>query len=43
MNEINMPAISDYLDEHRDEMIADLGAFVDREMPSEDKALLDFA
>ena len=41
MNEINMPAISGYLHEHRDEMIADLRAFVGRETPSEDKGLLD--
>ena len=41
MNEINMQAIKGYLDEHRDEMIADLRAFVERETPSEDKGLLD--
>jgi hypothetical protein len=41
LNEINMQAIRGYIDEHRDEMIADLRAFVERETPSEDKVLLD--
>lgn len=41
MNELNMQAIRGYLDEHRDEMIADLRTFVERETPSEDKGLLD--
>jgi glutamate carboxypeptidase len=41
LNEINMQAIRGYIDEHRDEMIADLKAFVERETPSEEKGLLD--
>jgi acetylornithine deacetylase/succinyl-diaminopimelate desuccinylase-like protein len=41
LNEINMQAIRGYIDEHQDEMIADLKAFVERETPSEDKGLLD--
>lgn len=41
MGEIDMAAVIRYLKEHRDEMLADLEAFVERETPSEDKGLLD--
>jgi acetylornithine deacetylase/succinyl-diaminopimelate desuccinylase-like protein len=36
-----LQAIRGYIDEHQDEMIADLKAFVERKTPSEDKGLLD--
>jgi glutamate carboxypeptidase len=41
LGDIDMLAVRRYLDEHRDDMLADLKAFVERETPSEDKGLLD--
>lgn len=41
LDKVYIPSVLEYLEQHRESMITDLQAFVERETPSEDKARLD--